>query len=95
MHQNQSNNTNNNRKIKSLRFEGCFMILNQILNILLILLNISFGNIYLLIFAIINSISGLIFYFKYEIETTILISNIVYIILTLLIFICYYYDKII
>ncbi len=95
MHLNQNDNNNDNRIIKSLRYEGCFIILNQILNILLILLNISFGNIYLLIFAIINSISGLILYFRYEIETTILICNIVYIVLTLIIFIFYYYDKII
>ena len=77
-------------KKKSLKCEVCFITINQILNIILFFVNIGLGNIYIIIFAILNSFCGLIFGIKYG-ETFFWIYNIIYIIVTCIIFILNYY----
>ena len=76
-----------------MRCEGIFMLLNQFINIVLLLVNIEFGNIYCMILEIWNPISGMIFYFKRVRETVVLGSNIIYIVVTATIFLCYHHQK--
>ena len=84
-------NQERKRQIKSMNCEVCFIIINQILNIILFFVNIGLGgNIYFIIFAILNSFCGLIFGIKYG-ETFFAIYNIIYIIVTCIIFILYHF----
>ena len=94
MQDNQNQGNNRRGKRKSLACEGIFLVINQIINIILTLINIGFGNIYCIIIEILNAFSGIIFYFKRYRETTLLVSNIVYLVVTCIIFSCYNHDKI-
>ena len=62
------------------------IILVQICNIILFFINIGFGNNYVIILTILISFCGLIVSAKYG-EMTFLIFNIIYIIVTIIIFI--------
>ena len=64
------------------------IILTQICNIIFFFVNIGFGNNYIIIITILISLTGLIVSIKYK-EMTFLIFNIIYIIVTIIIFICY------
>ncbi len=86
-------NQNNNRiKKKSLAFEGLFIVINQILNIILFFINIGFGNDIIIILTLLNSLCGLIFGIKYG-ETFLWIYNIFYIIITMFIYLYYFLNK--
>ena len=100
MNNNNSNNNNinqvdNNRAIrKSFGFLGVFIIINGFINIALTLINLGFGNIYCIILEILNATLGVIIYFKGARETSILISNIIFIVVTCIILLAYHHEKI-
>ena len=85
-------NNNNRIKTKSFGFQGIFLVLNQILNIILTLLNLGYGNLFCLILELLNSISGIILYLSGVRETTLLISSISFIAITSLIFLYYHHE---